>query len=88
MTIAPLPDSYNDQTHVRLININLDSQPSIAHFRLGHFDGDAPAMPYSADETPENWVESAELNTAPLPVGITDLAAVVTAINTELQAHA
>lgn len=87
MTIAPISPSYNGQTHVRLVNINLDGNPSIAHFRLGHFDGDAPAMPYSAEEVPANWVESNELNTAPLPVGIADLSAVVAAISAELQAH-
>ena len=88
MTIAPLPTPYNGETHVRLVNINLDAKPSVAHFRLGHFDGEVPAMPYSADDAPAGWVERAEYNTAELPVGIVTLGQVVEAISAELQAHA
>jgi hypothetical protein len=89
MIIATLPTPYNGQTHVRLVNINLDGSPtSVAHFRLGHFEGAAPSMPYSAEDAPEGWVESAELNTADLPFGILSLTQVVEAINTQLQEHA
>ena len=87
MTIAPIVP-YNGETHIRLVNINLDLQPSVVHFRLGHFDGDAPAMPYSAEDAPANWVERTELNTAELPTGIVTLGQVVEAISSELQAHA
>ena len=88
MTIAPLPVAYGPHTHVRLLNINLESSPSVAHFRLGSFSGSAPAMPYSAAEAPEGWVEAADNCTAPLPVGTTSLAQVVAAIGTELTKHA
>lgn len=87
MTIAPITP-YNGQTHVRLLNINLESVPSVAHFRLGHFDGEAPSMPYSAEETPANWVELPDNATAPVPVGVTSLGQVVESISGHLQAHA
>lgn len=91
MTIAPLPVAYNDSTHVRITLIDLDSQPAVVHFRQGHFDcasEDVPAMPYSSNVRPAGWVERAELNTAPVPLGVEDLAEIILAISNELQAHA
>lgn len=88
MTISPLPAPYNGDTHVRLVNINLDTQPAVAHFRLGRFESEAPAMPYSAEEAPAGWTERGELNTANLPTGIVTLGQVVEAISAELQANA
>lgn len=86
MTIRPLTIPYGDDTHVRLVLLDLDT--SIAHFRRGRFAGDAPAMPWAGEALPENWIERAELNTAQLPADIASITAAVIAISDDLQAHA
>jgi hypothetical protein len=89
MTIAPLQNPYAGFTHVRLLNIDLQQTPSIAHFSLGKFEGhEAPPMPYSAEAAPEGWVEKPNPNTAELPVGITSLAQIAAAIEADLLSHA
>jgi len=87
MTIAPIVP-YNGETHIRLVNINLDLQPSVVHFRLGHFDGDAPAMPYSAEDAPANWVERTERAIESAITTKKEADTIVEAISSELQAHA
>jgi len=88
MIIAPLSTPYNGYTHVRLVRLDLDVVPTVAHFRLGTFAGEPPEMPYSGEVLPGNWQEREELNTAEVPVGTTDLAGVVTAIDAYLQERA
>lgn len=76
-TIAPL-NPYNGETHVRITLINLDVAPAVAHFHLGHYEGEAS----------DQWVERAELNCCNLPPGITSLEEIVSAISDDLQLHA
>lgn len=76
-TIAPITP-YNGETHVRILQLDLDQSPSVAYFKLGHYEGEEPN---------QKWVEREERNTANLPSGITTLEEVVAAISEDLQLH-
>lgn len=90
MTIAPLPSPYNGNTHVRLVRVDFETEPAVAHFRQGRFsDGvTPPSMPYNDAAAPLGWVETPELNTAKLNAGVSSLYDVIVAIHNDLQAHA
>lgn len=85
MTIRELATPYGEDTHVRLVLLDLDK--GVAHFKRGHFEGDVPSMPWSGEELPANWQERNELNTAPLPPETASITAAMTAISEDLQNH-